>query len=244
MKSTAPGSETPGVLECMIAANRYGTYCVPASSAQRPAAQAILRGQVYEQATIKFMAAHCGDDDIVHAGTYFGDFLPALSAAIGPAATVWAFEPNSESHRCAQITMLLNGITNIELRNAGLGESTSTSFLQTTNVRGRALGGTSRIVAAEVPGATTESVDVVAIDDVVPADRTVGILQLDVEGYERQALTGAFATIRRCRPILVLEQQPSHTFLDDAWFRDNVLSLGYELAHTMHLNRVYRPVGG
>lgn len=242
MKDPAVGSETPAVLECKIAANRYGSYCVPASSAKRPAAQAVLRGHVYEQDTITFMTAHCGDDDIVHAGTYFGDFLPALSAAIGPEARVWAFEPNSESYRCAEITMLLNGIGNVELRNAGLGESSSTSFLQTTNARGRALGGTSRIVSTVVPGTTGESVDVVAIDDVVPPDRTVGILQLDVEGYERQALTGAFATIRRCRPILVLEQQPSHTFLDDEWFADNVLSMGYELAGTMHLNRVYRPV--
>ncbi|MDZ5620796.1 FkbM family methyltransferase [Nocardioides bizhenqiangii] len=242
MKDPAVGSETPAVLECKITANRYGTYCVPASSAQRPAAQAVLRGQVYEKDTIAFMTAHCGDHDIVHAGTYFGDFLPALSAAISPDAKVWAFEPNSESHRCAEITMLLNRIANVELRHAGLGATSSTSFVQTTNARGRALGGTSRIVSEVLPGATAESVDVVAIDDVVPADRTVGILQLDVEGYEREALTGAFATIRRCRPILVLEQQPSHAFLDEDWFADNVLSIGYELAQRMHLNRVYRPV--
>jgi FkbM family methyltransferase len=243
MNSSADGSQTPAVLECKIATNRYGSYCVPASSAKRPAAQAVLRGEVYEPDTIAFMTAHCGDQDIVHAGTYFGDFLPALSAAIGAGAKVWAFEPNSESHRCAEITMLLNGIGNVELRNAGLGATTSTSLLQTTNAKGRALGGTSRIVSRVVPGATGESVDVVAIDDAVPSDRSVGILQLDVEGYEQQALTGAFETIRRCRPILVLEQQPSHAFLDEAWFADNVLSMGYQLAETMHLNRVYRPVG-
>lgn len=230
------------VLDCKIASNRFGTYCVPASSAGRPAAQAVLRGDVYEPETIAFMAKHCGDKDLVHAGTYFGDFLPALSDAVAPTAEVWAFEPNPESHRCAEITLLLNKITNVRLHNAGLGATSSESLIQTTNARGRALGGASMIVAEAASGATSEPVRIVAIDEVVPADRQVGILQLDVEGYEQQALSGAFATIRRCRPILVLEQQVGAGFLDESWFADNVLSLGYEESGRMHLNRVYRPL--
>jgi len=240
--SSAPIAPTR-VLDCKIASNRHGTYCVPASAAARPAARAVLRGKVYEPETLAFMAANCGPYDIVHAGTFFGDFLPALSRAVDPGALIWAFEPNEESFRCAEVTSLLNQISNVRMHNAGLGAATSSSFLMTTDARGRALGGASRIVAdaPATEGAGVESVDIVAIDDIVPADRTVGILQLDVEGYEQHALTGAFDTIRRCRPILVLEQQPSHAFLDGEWFADNVLSLGYELAGTAHLNRIYRP---
>lgn len=231
------------VLDCKIASNRFGSYCVPAGSAGRPAAQAVLRGGVYEPETIDFIRAHCGDHDVVHAGTYFGDFLPALSSGLGEGALVWAFEPNSESHRCAEVTLLLNRIDNVRLRNAGLGAAAGESLVQVANKNGRALGGASRIVDDVEDGVVTEQVAIVAIDDVVPADRTVGILQLDVEGFEQQALSGAFATIDRCRPVLVLEQGRWNDFLDGAWFADNVLARGYAETERFHLNRVYRPQG-
>ena len=47
--------------------------------------------------------------------------------------------------------------------------------------------------------------EVVRIDDAVPADRDVGIVHLDLEGYELRALRGAVGTIRRCRPIVIVE---------------------------------------
>jgi hypothetical protein len=43
-----------------------------------------------------------------------------------------------------------------------------------------------------------EPVQVVPIDDIVPEDRPVSIIQLDVEVYEQWALR----TIRRCRPVM------------------------------------------
>lgn len=47
------------------------------------------------------------------------------------------------------------------------------------------------------------------MDSIVPPDRRVRILQLDVEGYEAQALQGAAETIRRCRPVLILRTMPA-----------------------------------
>jgi len=70
--------DRPGVLGCFVAYNPYGGYCVPQSSHHRPAAQMILRGRVWEPDTIKFVRDH--------AGTYFGDFIPALSAGCADGA--------------------------------------------------------------------------------------------------------------------------------------------------------------
>ena len=72
---------------------------------------------------------------------------------------------------------------------------------------------------------TTEQVPMLRIDDLVPADRPVAIIQLDVERQERQALSGALATIRRCLPAIVVETLP-----DDAWIATNLAPLGYRRA--------------
>jgi hypothetical protein len=104
---------------------------------------------------------------------------------------------------------------------------------------GRALGGASRLLTpADGGGQRTERVAVVRIDDVVPADRHVSVLQLDVEGFEQHALEGALATIRRGRPVLVLENLPP-----TPWMNEHVHSLGYSAAGRVDVNHVFEPHG-
>ena len=227
-------------LKCIVAYNKYGGYCVPKSSQHRPAASKVLRSDVYEPLTIEFMRSHCSGGDIIHAGTYFGDFLPALAQACGPTGKVWAFEPNLENYRCAQITILLNSITNVELYHTGLGQTSETQVIATRDESGRGLGGASKILSREkayVLGG--EDVQIVTVDDTVPTDRDVSILQLDVEGYEKEALSGALRTLARCRPIIVLEMLPESGILESNWFAENVLSLGYQLTQSIHGNVVF-----
>jgi FkbM family methyltransferase len=214
----------------------FGSYCVPASSQHRPAAKAILTGDIWEARTLAFLTSNCGSGDIVHAGTYFGDFLPALSQAVAADARIWAFEPSTENHRCAEITLTLNGIANVTLSHVALGAEASKALLCTGAEGQRSAGGGSAIVTDRRRGFVYEKVRVVALADVVPPDRLVSILQLDVERYEQQALAGALSLIRRCRPLLVLENPPA----DPAWFAQNILSLGYEKAERYDLNDVFR----
>lgn len=231
--------EKLSALKCTISYNRHGGYCIPESSLHRPAARAVLSGNVYEPETIEYMVANCRDRDIIHAGTFFGDFLPALSRSVNSNAIVWAFEPNRENFRCAKITLEINDISNVRLIHAGLGARIERLFVQTTDENGRSLGGASRIIRADHAVEGREPVNVVAIDEVVPEQRDIGILQLDVEGYEKQALSGALATIRRCLPILILEVLPNSSLVDSEWFLENILSLGYRMAGKFHGNIVF-----
>lgn len=228
---------SPEVLACKVAYNKYGGYCVPLASQHRPAARKILSGDIHEPDTIAFLLAHCGTGDIVHAGTYFGDFLPALSNGVAPGAKVWAFEPNRENFRCAAITRQINGLGNVELTHAGLGSRGEALSVRVAGGDGRALGGASTITAEA--GIHTQPVRMITVDGAVGADRNVSVIQLDVEGYEQQALDGALATIRRCLPILVLEILPSSTLLESEWFFRNVRSLGYAKVGILHTNAVF-----
>ncbi|MFL5237899.1 MAG: FkbM family methyltransferase [Rhizomicrobium sp.] len=222
----------------LTASNQFGTYCVPASSMHRVAASIVLSGRVWESRTINFMMANCGTGDIIHAGAYFGDFLPALSHAVNRSAFVWAFEPNTENFYCATKTVELNGLENIRLTNSALGARTENMLLKVRGTDGRASGGVSRLVHKQKPGAGYEDVKVIAGDDVVPSDRAVSILQLDVEGFELDALAGLVGTIRRCMPIIILERVPP-----EVWFQENILTLGYEFRGQVHANSIFATAG-
>jgi FkbM family methyltransferase len=150
---------------------------------------------------------------------------------------VWAFEPNPENYRCALITILLNGLQNVELTNAGLGAEKGQLAMEVSDAHGKPLGGGSRLARAATQEANKDliSIDVVTVDDTVPADREVAILQLDVEGFEEYALAGAAATIRRCKPLLILEHLPKAE-----WLEENVLPLGYKAVGKVHDSTVFR----
>jgi FkbM family methyltransferase len=227
-------------LHCCIAYNKHGAYCIPVSALRHEVALSVFAGRVWEAETIGLMAAHCASGDIVHAGAFFGDFLPALAAASAPAGRkIWAFEPNPESYRCAAVTLLLNQISNVELINAGLGEKTNSGYLVTSE-RGQSLAGGAHIQqragnSERSSPVGTAPVRIVTIDGVVPENRSVSVIHLDVEGYEEQALTGAMETIQRNRPLLILETLPT-----DRWMSEHLLPLGYRVAEEVPGNIVVR----
>ncbi|WP_415922461.1 FkbM family methyltransferase [Tateyamaria sp. SN6-1] len=216
------------------AQNEYGIYCVPEGLEKRPAAKAVLSGQVYEPDTIAFMRAHAGKGDIIHAGTFFGDFLPAISAALAPKCKIWAFEPAPENFAAAEQTIAMNKLKNVTLTQGALSNQDDTLLFKTHKSNGQALGGVSRIVDTDGDG--VQKVQALMLDYAVPRDRDISILQLDVEGHEKKALLGAFHIIHRCRPILVLE------YMDDArWLSRTFRGLNYKSVGTVHGNYVYAP---
>ncbi len=225
-----------GVPDASPARNEFGSYCVPRATRHRPASRAIIEGRVWEHDTLEFARAVDPSGDIVHAGTFFGDFIPALARSRGEGALVWAFEPNRESYRCARVTAKLNGLRNVRLTHAALGAESANALLATSNAAGMASGGGSHIVADANQLAERqrhEQVDVVAIDEVLGQDRQVAMIQLDVEGHEQLALSGAMATIVRCRPLIVLESLPAPD-----WIAEHLAPLGYEQSASIDANEV------
>ncbi|WP_319825167.1 FkbM family methyltransferase [Thalassovita sp.] len=222
------------VVQEHYASNKYGRYSVPDGLDHRPAVRLVKAGKVYEPNTIKFMGVHAGQGDIIHAGTFFGDFLPGLSKGLPAESRVWAFEPNPNSHSHAKRTIELNELTNVTLTNAALSNQDGHILFKTRDDQGNPLGGHSRYVTEDGPG--VESVPAIRLDTAIPEDRRISILQLDVEGHERAALEGAMGIITRCRPILILEE-----FRYKRWIKAKLGHLGYDLVRKVHANRVFAP---
>ena len=212
--------------------NVYGVYDVPRGVEHRVAARAILAGLPYEPDTLTFMRANVGRGDIIHAGAFFGDFLPGLSSALAPTARVWAFEPVPLNFASAQKTLALNGIRNVTLANAALSDRAATLSFRTMGEDGRLLGGASHCVDDQTSADLV--VPCVRLDDVVPADRTVSILHLDVERHEKPALAGAVDLVTRCRPVLILE-----AFEDEGWLNRVFTGVSYRALGKLHDNHVY-----
>lgn len=230
--SGGPGSS--GGSGVVVAYNPYGAYCVPLNAVHRPAARAIMGGRIWEAGTLDYLGAHMGDGDVVHAGASFGDFLPFLSARAAPSAMVWAFEPNAENYRAAQLTCALGALGNIRLTQAGLGAAPGGATMVVKNNRGLDLGGASYIADAAVDDARTQDIAIVSLDAFIPKDRAVSIIQLDVEGFETPALAGALALIARTRPRILLETPP-----DDKWIAAHLSPLGYGHAGCVDDNHIF-----
>jgi FkbM family methyltransferase len=237
--SGAPSAIWPWLpMRCTLTYNEYGSYCVPEHAAHRPACQAILAHRVWEPETVRFMRDHCADGDIVHAGTFFGDFLPALSSALAPGAMLIAFEPVAENYQCAKVTATLNGLSNVSLTQAGLGANPARLKMITHDDHGRSLGGGSTIVNAD-SAEGDQDVAIIRVDDSVRPDHYVSVIQLDIEGHEKAALEGALQTILHWRPILILETLPGSTLTSSTWFEPKILRIGYKPIGKLHDNEVY-----
>ena len=233
------------ILKAQIGYNVHGAYCIPDSEVIGHGS-CTMKGGVHEPQTLRFISEHCGDGDIVSAGAFFGDFFPFLSKCVK--GTIWSCEPVMESFRAAQITLLLNDIHNVNLRHCGVGSTTSEGVMQITgagkeHVEGGmngCLGGACRIIPEEIAGQETEKIVISKLDHMIPEDRKITVMQLDVEYHEEEALQGAMRIIEANKPPLILEtvqvtapgvHNVTNRVVESEFYQDVIFKqMGYQIA--------------
>ena len=177
----------------MIARNKYGVYSVPKEVEYTYTAQLILEGGVHEDTTIEYIKSVGGN--IIHSGSGFGDFLPALKDC----DKVWTFEPNPLMYQCSLETISLNDIKNVEILPYAIGRYDGTANLKHIDEKGLEMGPRSEMSDYGI------KVKMVKLDSIIPKDVKISLIHLDLEGYEFAALSGAKEIIERDKPIIVLE---------------------------------------
>ena len=170
--------------------NKYGVYAVPKEVEYKYTAKTILEGGVHEPTTIEFIKSIGGN--VIHAGSGFGDFLPALKDC----NRVFVFEPNPLMYKCSLQTIQLNNLTNVSLYTHALGEYDGKSELKITDESGLEMGPRSEIGDGIV-------VKIIKLDTFIV--EKIDLIHLDIEGYEFEALKGAKELIERDKPIIILE---------------------------------------
>ena len=194
----------------MIARNKYGVYSVPKEVEYTYTAQLILEGGVHEDTTIEYLQSIGGN--IIHSGSGFGDFLPALKNC----DKVFTFEPNPLMYKSSLETISLNELKNVEIFPYAIGRYNGFANLKHIDEKGLEMGPRSEM------GDDGIKVKMVKLDSIIPKDVKISLIHLDLEGYEFAALSGAKEIIERDKPIIVLEIDSRAVT-----YNDFMLSLNY-----------------
>jgi FkbM family methyltransferase len=146
------------------------------------------------------------DWTLVDVGANEGDFIRAATQLAKPAAVI-AFEPLPACQ--PMLTSLLASCSNGQLIRAAVGAAPGEVELNCT--------GNTKMSSVLPPQPGIEDsypngdyavlqklkVPVVRLDDVVATDTRVGLLKIDVQGYEMEVLRGAARTLRQTEALLI-----------------------------------------
>lgn len=158
--------------------------------------QVIVAGERWERHVVELCRQYIEPGSVVvEVGAHIGSHTVPIARLAGPWGRVYAFEPQRKIYRELYHNLGLNGVNNVvPLRYAiGVGE---TRIIEMNPATPGNEGGTG--VGAGGDRAELRSLDSFGFT-------RVSLLKIDVEHYENEALDGAVETIRRNRPVILIE---------------------------------------
>jgi FkbM family methyltransferase len=140
-------------------------------------------------------------DTVVDAGANVGTHTVPFAQAVGPTGHVHAFEPQAIVADVLRANLVLNSLPQVKVHTAALGAGSGRVVVPRLPVeRELNLGGVS--LGAFGPGEGDE-VPLLPLDGLALPD--CRLIKIDVEGMEGEVLQGARETLRRCQPVLYVE---------------------------------------
>lgn len=129
---------------------------------------------------------------VVDAGAMYGDHTIAYSRAVGPEGLVLAFEPNPMAYKCLEHNCgKLNNVHTIPFglsdKKESFGLLIESENYGMANLRGEG------------------DIQCVPLDQYLESIKNLSFAKVDVEGFEPKFLAGAVQTIRKHRPVMLIE---------------------------------------
>jgi FkbM family methyltransferase len=159
-------------------------------------------------------------DTVGEAGANIGCHSVPLAKAVRPDGALLVFEPQRLTYQILCSNLALNGLWNVYARNAATGRvpgQVSVPLLDPASVQN--FGGLSLVGSQNGEPVPIETIDGFSLAN-------CRMIKIDVQGMEADALAGAEATIKRCRPILYVENERPAT---SAALIRQIQSYGYRL---------------
>lgn len=154
--------------------------------------------KVFNNKVVDRIKSYLKEKDVIDAGAFIGDsalmFLREYNCK-----RIFAFEPESKNYNLLQKTIEINKCSKITPVKKGLGDKTGRR-VSIASV------GSSSCILRGVNDVSGEIVELTTIDDFVNKNQysNIGLIKMDIEGYEYEAIKGAIETIRKNQPILLI----------------------------------------
>jgi len=136
-------------------------------------------------------------DTVCDVGAHTGYFTAIAALAAGPGGHVFAFEPRPLNYELLDRHVRRNGLTNVTLFRAAVGERTGTARFEHRTGTG----------TGHLSPDGPMLVDLVSLDELHAAGKLGSlpdVLKIDVEGGETGVLAGARRILEQARPRMVL----------------------------------------
>ena len=170
-----------------------------------PISDCIRRGYKWEEHNHEIIDKYVKKDFIcVEVGSHIGSISLKLSKSC---KYLYCFEPLKESFELLKLNLKNNNCNNVYLYNLALSNENKKSnidFISTNNPGGAGLFYNSQIVNSDIISVSDNyPVELITLDSL--NIEKIDYLKIDVEGYEENVILGAYETIKRCNPVIIME---------------------------------------
>ena len=140
------------------------------------------------------------DSVVIDVGAYVGHISLLLADIVGW-ANIFAFEPTPITYARLAENWALNGWDSDKLFPMAIGANPGGTFIPNTNYPE-----SKNSVTMQVENGDFVPVSLASLDSLRPMwqDRHIGLLKIDVEGYEREVLQGSMELLQAERPSLIM----------------------------------------
>jgi len=144
------------------------------------------------------------DMSVVDIGANIGYFTMLMASLVDQSGLVVAVEPNPENIKLLEASRRVNGFGQVLVIQAAAGRHTGLLALNVSHSNG---------MTGDLPGNVdaifaARPVPCFALDTILPKDRQIDLVKIDVEGAELNALIGLSETIHRDHPVIISEFSP------------------------------------
>jgi FkbM family methyltransferase len=167
---------------------------------------------------------------VLDIGANIGYYTMLSASLVGPTGSVIAIEPNPESVKLLEASRQENGFDNVTVFQVAAGREPG--LLVMHGFYSNAM--TSAVPESAAALVTSKTVPAFPVDVLVPREKKIDFVKIDVEGAEYNALLGAKELLERSHPTIVSEfsplTMPGISGVDGRGYLRFLLDLGYKIS--------------
>lgn len=159
--------------------------------------------------------------DFIDCGAYIGESALIFEKEYNP-NKIYSFEPILDNYKLLTENIKINNLKKVIAIQKGVGE-------KSTTIKFVSLG-----VSSFISEKGDVEMDIISIDEYVEKNNlSVGLIKMDIEGYELKALEGAKKTIKKFKPILLIGiyHNPEELFNTKQYIQDILPNYEFKIKH-------------